>query len=61
MLRELLDPKYSMLKHDEETRALWFNSDSLEAEEEFELVGMLLGIAIYNGWGLVHHFLLLLQ
>ena len=51
MLRELLDPKYSLLKHDEETRTLWFNSDSLEAEEEFELVGMLLGIAIYNGWG----------
>ncbi|CAN0125362.1 unnamed protein product [Scytosiphon promiscuus] len=49
MLRELLDPKYSMLKYDEETRRLWFNSDSLEAQEEFELVGMLLGIAIYNG------------
>lgn len=52
MLRELLDPKYSMLKYDEETRRLWFNSDSLEAQEEFELVGMLLGIAIYNGWDL---------
>eukprot|EP00903_Cladosiphon_okamuranus_P014085 g13092.t1 len=49
MLRELLDPKYAMLKYDEETRRLWFNSDSLESKEEFELVGMLLGIAIYNG------------
>lgn len=49
MLRELLDPKYAMFKYDEETRRLWFNSDSLEAQEEFELVGMLLGIAIYNG------------
>eukprot|EP00752_Nemacystus_decipiens_P004319 g3945.t1 len=49
MMRELLDPKYAMLKYDEETRRLWFNSDSLESSQEFELVGMLLGIAIYNG------------
>lgn len=49
MLRELLNPEYAMLKYDEETRNLWFNSDSLESQEEFELVGMLLGIAIYNG------------
>lgn len=49
MLRELLDPKYSILKYDPESRRFWFNSDSLESQEEFELVGMLLGIAIYNG------------
>lgn len=49
MLRELLDPQYSMLKYDEESRMLWFNSDSLEEQREFELVGILLGIAIYNG------------
>ena len=49
VLRELLDPKYSILKYDPESRRFWFNGDSLEAQEEFELVGMLLGIAIYNG------------
>ena len=27
---------------------LWFNSDSLEATMEFELIGTLLGLAIYN-------------
>ena len=31
-----------------ESRRLWFNSDSLESAAEFELVGLLVGIAIYN-------------
>ena len=33
----------------EESRSVWLNSSSLEAEKEFELVGVLLGLAIYNG------------
>lgn len=48
MLRELLNPSFAMFKYDEESRTLWFNSDSLEAKSEFKLVGILLGIAIYN-------------
>ena len=27
----------------------WFNRSSLENEREFELIGILLGVAIYNG------------
>jgi ubiquitin-protein ligase E3 A len=27
----------------------WFNPDSLEAGSQFQLIGMLLGLAIYNG------------
>mmetsp|Transcript_23572 Transcript_23572/g.30811 ORF Transcript_23572/g.30811 Transcript_23572/m.30811 type:complete len:744 (+) Transcript_23572:165-2396(+) len=46
--RELLDPQYGMFKVDQETNTLWFNSDTLEANLEFELIGTLLGIAIYN-------------
>ena len=34
---------------DEELRLFWFNRSSLENEREFELIGMLLGVAIYNG------------
>eukprot|EP00964_Phaeocystis_antarctica_P143525 scaffold109089_cov34-Phaeocystis_antarctica.AAC.1 len=31
------------------TRTFWFNQDSLESDREFELIGILLGVAIYNG------------
>uniref|UniRef100_A0AAV1UAM6 HECT-type E3 ubiquitin transferase n=1 Tax=Peronospora matthiolae TaxID=2874970 RepID=A0AAV1UAM6_9STRA len=48
LIRQLLDPSYGMFTYDEETRMLWFNSDSLEATMEFELIGTLLGLAIYN-------------
>uniref|UniRef100_M4BWH8 HECT-type E3 ubiquitin transferase n=1 Tax=Hyaloperonospora arabidopsidis (strain Emoy2) TaxID=559515 RepID=M4BWH8_HYAAE len=48
LIRQLLDPAYGMFTYDEETRMLWFNSDSLEATMEFELIGTLLGLAIYN-------------
>ncbi|GLE00692.1 hypothetical protein PINS_up009480 [Pythium insidiosum] len=48
LLRQLLDPAYGMFTYDDETRTLWFNSDSLEATMEFELIGILLGLAIYN-------------
>lgn len=46
--RQLLDPSYGMFKYYEQSRLLWFNSDSYESSKEFELVGILLGIAIYN-------------
>ena len=37
-----------MFKYFEESRLLWFNSDSFESDSEFELIGILLGVAIYN-------------
>lgn len=38
-----------MFTYDEELRVYWFNRSSLENEREFELIGILLGVAIYNG------------
>ena len=32
----------------QETRTFWFNPSTLEAETEFMLVGLVLGLAIYN-------------
>lgn len=32
----------------EETRTFWFNSMSFESSSEFQLVGIVLGLAIYN-------------
>ena len=48
MTAQLLHPDYGMFKYYPESRLLWFNSDSFESDREFELIGKLLGIAIYN-------------
>lgn len=45
----LLDPAYGMFVYDEETRFCWINGASLESEKEFELVGIIVGLALYNG------------
>jgi len=31
-----------------DTQCFWFNKDSFEAESEYKLIGILMGIAIYN-------------
>jgi ubiquitin-protein ligase E3 A len=57
MVRELMNPSFGMFTDlgdleqggSVETRGmLWFNPDSYEAPVNFELVGSLLGLAIYN-------------
>ncbi|XP_062508661.1 probable E3 ubiquitin-protein ligase HECTD2 isoform X2 [Corticium candelabrum] len=45
----VFDPAFGMFVYSDETHCFWFNSASLETEKEFELVGILLGLAIYNG------------
>ena len=37
-----------MFTYTDETRTIWFNPHSLESALEFELIGILLGVAIYN-------------
>jgi len=49
MMKSLLDPSYGMFKYFPDTRLLWFSSHCLEQPSEYELVGVLTGIAIYNG------------
>lgn len=48
LCRQLLSPEFGMFVEVPDSRALWFNADSLEAPVQFELVGSLLGLAIYN-------------
>lgn len=38
-----------MFCYDEETRYVWINGASLENEKQFELVGTVIGLALYNG------------
>lgn len=48
LLKEILDPKYGMFKYYEESRQIWFSEDSFEDESMYALIGILLGLAIYN-------------
>jgi ubiquitin-protein ligase E3 A len=45
-----------MYVEDEETRQVFFNSFSLESDRQFQLTGLILGLAIYNGVILDLHF-----
>lgn len=45
-----------MFKYNEETRLYWFNGDTFETNIKFELMGILMGIAIYNSVILDLHF-----
>ena len=42
----LLEPTWRQCAQD--SRTYWFNASSLEAEDEFMLVGLVLGLAVYN-------------
>ncbi|KAI5073199.1 hypothetical protein GOP47_0011212 [Adiantum capillus-veneris] len=48
LCRELFNVDYGMFTYNEETRNFWFNSNSMESESTFELVGIILGLGIYN-------------
>jgi len=48
LFAEILDFKYGMFKEYEETRIIWFSSDSLEDDDMYFLIGVLCGLAIYN-------------
>eukprot|EP01018_Ginkgo_biloba_P007846 Gb_36705 [translate_table: standard] len=56
LVRDIFDPKYGMFNYNEETCLFWFNSPLWDVSMEFELVGVLLGLAIYNGHILELHF-----
>jgi hypothetical protein len=49
LIFQLFDAKYGMFIYDEETHNFKFNHISLDSPLEFELIGILLGLAIYNG------------
>jgi ubiquitin-protein ligase E3 A len=55
ILRQILDAKYGMFTYSEEARTSWFNSVSTDFAE-FKLIGIILGLAIYNGIILDLHF-----
>lgn len=45
-----------MFTYDESTKLFWFNPSSFETEGQFTLIGVVLGLAIYNNCILDVHF-----
>lgn len=48
LMKELFNPQYAMFEHKHNDRFLWFNKCSLECNVNFELIGTMLALAIYN-------------
>lgn len=56
VLEEIFNPDIGMFTYDDETKLFWFNSSSLENDAQYNLVGLILGLAIYNYCILDVHF-----
>jgi len=48
IMKEVISPKYGMWKFNEDVQLYWINAGTFEMPINYELVGILMGIAIYN-------------
>ncbi|KAF8976647.1 putative E3 ubiquitin-protein ligase [Entomortierella lignicola] len=48
LVRQLFDPQYGMFVYDDQSSHCWFNPASFESLDQFYLVGIVIGLAIYN-------------
>ncbi|OJJ75094.1 hypothetical protein ASPBRDRAFT_53051 [Aspergillus brasiliensis CBS 101740] len=48
LVREIFDPHHGLFIYDDDSRYCYFNPYCFESSEQFFLVGVLLGLAIYN-------------
>ncbi|XP_053177880.1 ubiquitin-protein ligase E3A [Scomber japonicus] len=56
VLEEIFNVDIGMFTYDDDTKLFWFNSSSLENEAQYSLIGIVLGLAIYNNCILDVHF-----
>ncbi|XP_059480098.1 ubiquitin-protein ligase E3A [Neocloeon triangulifer] len=56
VVEEIFNPDYGMFTHQKETETVWFNPTSFESDAQFTLIGIVLGLAIYNNVILDVHF-----
>lgn len=47
-VEELMNPQYAMFKYQDDVRLYWINGTTFEPNLKYELIGTLMGIAIYN-------------
>ena len=48
LTRKIFDVNYGMFIYNEKTRLFWFNSNSFEEKIKYELIGIILGLALFN-------------
>ncbi|KAK5997056.1 putative E3 ubiquitin-protein ligase mug30 [Cladobotryum mycophilum] len=48
LVREVFNPDHGMFVYDEDSRYCYFNPNSFEPSDQFFLVGVVMGLAIYN-------------
>lgn len=48
VVEEIFNPDYAMFTYQEDSQTVWFNPTSFENEAQFTLIGIVLGLAIYN-------------
>ncbi|KAJ5543446.1 hypothetical protein N7461_009449 [Penicillium sp. DV-2018c] len=48
LVREIFDPDHGLFVYDDDSKYCYFNPHCFESSEQFYLVGVLLGLAIYN-------------
>lgn len=48
IVEEIFNPDYGMFTHHQDSLTVWFNPTSFETEAQFTLIGIVLGLAIYN-------------
>mmetsp|Transcript_2710 Transcript_2710/g.3166 ORF Transcript_2710/g.3166 Transcript_2710/m.3166 type:complete len:440 (-) Transcript_2710:382-1701(-) len=56
LVRDLFKPEFTMFNYHQESKYVWFNGDTYESNIKFELIGALMGLAIYNGIILDIHY-----
>ena len=49
LIRELFAPQFGMFVSDAHTHTVWFNPVCDDQAQEYRLVGIIIGLAIYNG------------
>ncbi|XP_077863624.1 ubiquitin-protein ligase E3A-like [Saccoglossus kowalevskii] len=56
VVEEIFNPDIGMFRNDEVTGDYWFNPNSFESDGQYTLIGIVLGLAIYNNIILDVHF-----
>ncbi|KAF4746057.1 hypothetical protein FOZ62_002276, partial [Perkinsus olseni] len=49
LVQEMYDENYAMFEYNKETRTFWFSNKCLESNLQYELFGIVIGLAIYSG------------
>lgn len=49
IVKTLFNPQFGMFLYNDQPRTIWFNRNTIDTDNEFFLVGVILGLALYNG------------